>query len=54
MPTPRARPAARPLIERVRAELLKRESFDPATSTRPIVLAMTDIGEMALFPCLEA
>jgi DNA-binding transcriptional LysR family regulator len=57
VPTPRAHVlvrAARPHIERVRAELLKGESFDPATSTRPIALAMSDIGEMAFFPSILA
>jgi DNA-binding transcriptional LysR family regulator len=55
VPTPRAHAlvrAARPHVERLWGELLKRESFDPATSTRPIALAMSDIGEMAFFPSI--
>jgi DNA-binding transcriptional LysR family regulator len=49
-PTPRAHAIvrqARPLVERLNESLLKGASFDPATSTRTITLAMTDVGEMA-------
>jgi DNA-binding transcriptional LysR family regulator len=57
VPTPRAHAlvrAARPHIERLRADLLKAESFDPTTSTRPVALALSDIGEMAFLPSLLA
>ena len=50
MPTPRAHAivrAARPHLEHLREDLLKGEQFDPATSTRPIVLGLSDIAEMA-------
>jgi DNA-binding transcriptional LysR family regulator len=56
VPTPRAHAlvrAARPHIERVWEGLLRGESFDPATSTRPFVLAMSDIGEMVFFPSIS-
>jgi DNA-binding transcriptional LysR family regulator len=49
-PTPRAHAIvrqARPLVERLNESLLKGASLDPATSTRTITLAMTDVGEMA-------
>ena len=53
--TPRAHAlvrAARPHIERLREALLTGDSFAPQTSTRPILLAMSDIGEMAFFPSI--
>jgi DNA-binding transcriptional LysR family regulator len=55
VPTPRAHAivrAARPHIQRLLDDLLKGERFDPATSTRPIVLGLSDIAEMAFFPSL--
>ena len=56
VPTPRAHVlvrAARPHIERLWGELLREESFDARTSTRPFVLAMSDIGEMVFFPSIS-
>jgi len=55
VPTPRAHAivrAARPHLERLREDLLKGERFDPATSTRPIVLGLSDIAEMAFLPSI--
>ena len=52
-PTPRAHAIvrlARPLIERLQTDLLKGETFDPATATRPFTLALSDVGEMAFLP----
>jgi DNA-binding transcriptional LysR family regulator len=53
VPTPRLHAivlSARPHLQRLQEDLLKDERFDPAASTRPITLAMSDIAEMALFP----
>jgi DNA-binding transcriptional LysR family regulator len=50
VPTPRAHAivrAARPHLQHLQDDLLKGERFDPATSTRPIVLGLSDIAEMA-------
>jgi DNA-binding transcriptional LysR family regulator len=55
VPTPRAHAivrAARPHLERLHEDLLKGERFDPATSTRPIVLGLADIAEMAFLPSI--
>lgn len=52
-PTPRAHAiiqAARPLVGRLQEDLLKGQTFDPATSTRPFTLALSDVGEMAFLP----
>ena len=52
-PTPRAHTIvrlARPLVQRLQENLLKGVSFDPATSTRTITVALSDVGEMALLP----
>ena len=52
-PTPRAHALirlARPLVARLQEDLLKGEAFDPATSTRPFTLALSDVGEMAFLP----
>jgi DNA-binding transcriptional LysR family regulator len=52
-PTPRAHAiiqAARPLVARLQQDLLKGETFDPATSTQTFTLALSDIGEMAFLP----
>ncbi len=49
-PTPRAHAIvqlARPLMQRLQDDLLKGETFAPATSTRPFRLALSDVGEMA-------
>src|ERR1051325_8869259 len=56
-PTPRAHAivnAARPLIARLQEDLLKRQPFDPSTSTRAFTLALSDVGEMAFLPRLMA
>jgi DNA-binding transcriptional LysR family regulator len=50
MPTPRTHAlvrAARPHLQHLQEDLLKGERFDPATSTRPIILGLSDIAEMA-------
>jgi DNA-binding transcriptional LysR family regulator len=50
VPTPRAHAivrAARPHLQHLQDDLLKGERFDPATSTRPIVVGLSDIAEMA-------
>jgi DNA-binding transcriptional LysR family regulator len=55
VPTPRAHAivrAARPHLQRLQEDLLKGERFDPATSTRPIALGLSDIAEMAFFPTI--
>ena len=55
VPTPRAHAlvrAARPHVGHLRDDLLKGESFDPSTSTRPIVLGLSDIAEMAFLPSI--
>jgi DNA-binding transcriptional LysR family regulator len=55
VPTPRAHAiirAARPHLQHLQEDLLRGERFDPAVSTRPITLAMSDIAEMAFFPAV--
>jgi DNA-binding transcriptional LysR family regulator len=55
VPTPRAHAivrAARPHLQHLHEDLLKGERFDPATSTRPIVLGLSDIAEMAFVPSI--
>jgi DNA-binding transcriptional LysR family regulator len=55
VPTPRAHSivrAARPHLQQLQEDLLKCESFDPATSTRAIVLGLSDIAEMAFLPSI--
>ena len=55
VPTPRAHAivrAARPHLQHLQEDLLKGEHFDPATSTRPIVLGLSDIAEMAFLPSI--
>jgi DNA-binding transcriptional LysR family regulator len=54
-PTPRAHAIirlARPLIERLETDLLKADSFEPATATRAFTLALSDVGEMSFLPRL--
>ena len=54
-PTPRAHAlvqATRPLVERLREDLLTEERFDPALSTRTISIALSDVGEMVFLPKL--
>ena len=55
VPTPRAHAivrAARPHLQQLGEGLLKGEHFDPATSTRPIVLGLSDVAEMAFLPSI--
>jgi len=55
VPTPRAHAivrAARPHLQHLQEDLLKGEHFDPATSSRPIVLGLSDIAEMAFLPSI--
>jgi DNA-binding transcriptional LysR family regulator len=55
VPTPRAHAivrAARPHLKHLQDDLLREEGFDPARSTRPITLAISDVAEMALFPSI--
>lgn len=55
VPTPRAHAivrASRPHLKRLQEDLLEEEVFDPATSTRPITLAVSDVAEMAFFPSI--
>jgi DNA-binding transcriptional LysR family regulator len=56
-PTPRAHAIvklARPLLGRLQEDLLRGESFDPASSTRTWTLALSDVGEMAFLPRVMA
>ena len=55
VPTPRAHAivrAARSHLQHLQEDLLKGERFDPATSTRSIVLGLSDIAEMAFLPSI--
>ncbi len=55
VPTPRAHAivrASRPHLQQLHEGLLKGERFDPATSTRPIVLGLSDVAEMAFLPSI--
>jgi DNA-binding transcriptional LysR family regulator len=55
VPTPRAHAivrAARPHLAELHEDLLKGERFDPAVSTRPFTLAISDVAEMAFFPAI--
>jgi DNA-binding transcriptional LysR family regulator len=57
VPTPRAHEivrSARPSLRHLQDELFKGEGFDPATNTRPIVLGLSDIAEMAFLPSILA
>jgi DNA-binding transcriptional LysR family regulator len=52
-PTPRAHAivgAIRPNLDRLQHDLVSDDLFDPATSTRPIALAISDVAELAFFP----
>ena len=52
-PTPRAHAlvrAARPHLQRLQDDLIKDETFDPATTIRPITLAISDVAELTFFP----
>lgn len=53
VPTPRAHAivrAARPHLQHLQEDLVKDEAFEPAASTRPITLAISDVAELAFFP----
>ena len=55
VPTPRTHAivrAARPHLQHLQEDLLKGEHFEPASSTRPIVLGLSDIAEMAFLPSI--
>jgi len=55
VPTPRAHAivrAARPHLQHLQGDLLKGEHFDPAASTRPFTVAVSDVAEMAFFPSI--
>jgi DNA-binding transcriptional LysR family regulator len=55
VPTPRAHTivrAARHHLEELHDDLLKGERFDPAISTRPITLAISDVAETSFFPAV--
>jgi DNA-binding transcriptional LysR family regulator len=55
MPTPRAHAivrAARPHLLHLHEDLLKGERFDPASSTRPFTVAVSDVAEVAFFPSI--
>ena len=55
VPTPRAHEivrVARPHLQQLQEDLLKGEGFDPASNTRPIVLGLSDIAEMAFLPSI--
>jgi DNA-binding transcriptional LysR family regulator len=55
VPTPRAHAivrVARPHLVQLQEDLLKGERFDPAVSTRPITLAISDVAEMAFLPAI--
>lgn len=52
-PTPRAHAivgAIRPNLDRLQHDLVSDDLFDPATSRRPIALAISDVAELAFFP----
>lgn len=53
VPTPRAHAlvrGARPHLRALQHDLIDDEVFDPATSSRPITLAISDVAELAFFP----
>jgi DNA-binding transcriptional LysR family regulator len=54
-PTPRAVElvkSAREVLERVGADIVMNTSFDPATSSRTITLALSDVGEIVFLPTI--
>lgn len=54
-PTPRGAQivnAARSVLDRVDAEIVAPPVFDPATSYRPVKLALSDVGEVVFLPAL--
>jgi DNA-binding transcriptional LysR family regulator len=55
VPTPRAHEivsAARPHLHELQDGIFKGDLFEPAASTRPITLAISDIAEMAFYPSI--
>jgi DNA-binding transcriptional LysR family regulator len=55
VPTPRAHEivrSARSHLQHLQDDLFKAEAFEPATNTRPIVLGLSDIAEMAFLPSI--
>ena len=55
LPTPRAHAivrASRVHLQHLQEDLLKGEQFDPSSSTRAIVLGLSDIAEMAFLPSI--
>jgi len=55
VPTPRAHAivrAARSHLQHLQGDLFKSERFDPGASTRPIVLGLSAIAEMAFLPSI--
>ena len=53
--TPRAHEivaVAREHVARLQEDLLKGQGFDPATNSRPIVLGLSDVAEMAFLPAI--
>jgi DNA-binding transcriptional LysR family regulator len=54
-PTPRAMgliDSARALLERVGTEIVSDPVFDPAKSTQPVKVALSDVGEVVFLPTL--
>jgi DNA-binding transcriptional LysR family regulator len=52
-PTPRGAAlalAAGAILEQVHTQLLERTAFDPASSTREVTIALTDVGEVVFLP----
>ena len=56
VPTPRAHAMVRAArhLRHLQDDLLREEPFDLSTSTRPMVLALSDIAEMAFLPSILA
>jgi DNA-binding transcriptional LysR family regulator len=55
VPTPRAHAivrTARPHLKHLQEDLLREEEFSPATTTQAIMLAVSDIAEMAFYPAI--
>lgn len=54
-PTPRAIAiveSARSVLGRIGTDIVAAPAFDPATSERPIILALSDVGEIVFLPTL--
>jgi DNA-binding transcriptional LysR family regulator len=54
-PTPRGSSiveSARSVLGRIGTDIVATPSFDPGTSSRPITLAMSDVGEVVFLPAL--